>query len=70
MEKQFDDLILSELDKQFENDALELINNYDNDDIYEIALEIDKLLKLEGFQYEYEGNQDLFCENGKNRADY
>lgn len=48
MEKQFNDLILSEFDEQFEVEMLELYDNYDNDEVYELSLEIDKLLKLEG----------------------
>ena len=48
MEKQFNDLILSEFDEQFEVEMLELFDNYDNDETYETVLEIEKLLKLEG----------------------
>ena len=48
MEKQFNDLIMTELDEQFEAEMLELFDNYDNDETYETVLEIEKLLKLEG----------------------
>lgn len=46
---EFNDLIMAELYEQLDMDMLELSDNYDNDEIYEMALEIDKLLKSEGF---------------------
>lgn len=49
MEKQFNDMIMTELDEQLKADMLELSDNYDNDETYATVLEIDRLLKLEGF---------------------
>lgn len=46
MEKQFNDMILSELDKQFEEDMLELL---ENDEFYNEIMEIENVLKMEGF---------------------
>lgn len=48
MDKQFNDLIMTELDTQLNMDMLELYDNYDNDETYELSLEIEKLLKAEG----------------------
>lgn len=52
MEKQFNDLIMFELDEQLKAEMLELSDNYDNDEIYAMVTEIDKMIKAEGLQYE------------------
>lgn len=49
MDKQFDDLIMTELSDNLKDDLLELFDNYDNDEVYDEYVRIEKMLKERGF---------------------
>lgn len=42
----FDDLMIEEINRQFEEDMLELL---ENDDFYNEVMNIENILKMEGF---------------------